>query len=195
MGYAGIRTALVLEFDMFYNPDHGDVIQDHMSVQSSGPARLGQPVGQGEVHRIAVPAIASLGDGLEHRVKIAYYPTVRQDLLPRFSAQPALLPLLRDGGENRRIGTLAVWLDRMDDQDAVIAFPIAIHEALNLAQGQAWAGFTGSTGLSFQKHDVTYWHFCEQPGCPRLEALQSGLGGPGSFGINGTLDYHQESNV
>lgn len=84
-------------------------------------------MGQGELHRIAVPAIASLGDGLEHTVKIAYYPRVRMDLLPKFSAQPALLPLLRDGGESRRVGTLAVWFDDMDEQEPVIALPLAIH--------------------------------------------------------------------
>jgi hypothetical protein len=170
LGYAGLRNALAVELDMWHNAVMGDLWSDHVAVMASGPAgTLTANVSQA----VAPARATSLADGRLHHVRLQYFPFVRYDLTAHFSAAPPLTPFLKDGGEQRRMGTFVVYLD--NQTAPLVAFPINLNVALDLPEGTAYMGFTGSTGRAWQHHDVLSWYFCEQPGCGRFrltDALQ-----------------------
>jgi hypothetical protein len=100
-----------------------------------------------------------------HTVTIRYYERIVDELVGEMTAAPELLPWLVDGGEGRRVGTLAVWVDAhgvdsnathtlresgapLPTEAPLIAVPINLAIALPLAEGTAWAGFTASTGYA-----------------------------------------------
>ena len=89
-----------------------------------------------------------------------------------------------DNEENRRVGTLVVWVDDIPktsndlSSKPILAIPINLSAVLDLREGTAWVGFTASTGRQFQKHDIVSWKFCEDfKGC--------------GFDIKNNFDYHQ----
>ncbi len=43
--------------------------------------------------------------------------------------------------------------------------PINLSVLLKLDQGRALLGFTASTGLTWEKHDLLSWQCCEEPTC------------------------------
>jgi hypothetical protein len=182
LGYAGLRNALVVEFDTWYNAEPGvdDLLFDHVSVQASPPAPTAAGGGAGGEARGAYDSVVTeaadtrlgsvrrtaLGDGLLHRVRIAYHRHIRYDLLAAFTASPNLLPLLTDDGEQWRLGTLTVYVDDMSVP--LLAMPLNFNTALQLPDGQAFVGFTAATGRSWQKHDILDWYWCDMPACPQL---------------------------
>lgn len=194
MGYAGLRQALVIELDSWYNPnpnsDKGvasatlvtdDALEDHVAVQAS-PPRAGGKVTERADTRLGHVMRVPLADGAHHSVRVVYWPFLRYDLLHAFTASTALLPFLRDGGESRAVGTLAVYVDSegwlgsgYNDTDALIAMPINLGAVLRVPEGQAWMGITAATGRGWQKHDVTQWYYCSQPGCPGLRGRTEDL--------------------
>jgi hypothetical protein len=130
LGYAGIRSALVLELDSWYNADgglqeeqrSGDPPFDHAAVQASAAgsgSELGSAVpavSSGSVSRISGPPLrVNIADGLLHTVRIAYYSSLRLDFLQRFVASSSLTAFLAssgsEAGQSSGIGTLAVWID------------------------------------------------------------------------------------
>jgi hypothetical protein len=188
IGYAGIRNALVVEFDTLYNGGLGsgevdlavglqdaasggggdaDLVEDHVALQAS--VRAGAAVVQGVASRLAVPRATSLGDGRVHTVRVVYWPYLKFDLVPSFTASTLSPVFLKDGGDERRVGTLAVYVDDMRETNPLIATPLNLNTLLQLRENQAVVGFTAATGSAWQKHDVTEWYFCEQPDCPYLD--------------------------
>lgn len=125
-----------------------------------------------------------IADGRIHNAKIAYYRYLKYDLLPFFKGSSALLPYLLDNAENRRVGTLVVWVDDMETP--LMAVPINLSTVLDLDGGQAYVGFTSATGNSFEKHDMLKWYFCELNGCPRLFVPDNWLD---------ELDYHEATRL
>lgn len=121
MGYAGVRGALAVQFDSWYNGDDGDVPFDHMSVHASG-AGGGGGNGGGDFSARAVSADVrtniggalrrlNIADGLVHAVRVAYVPYIKLDWVPYFSASESLRELIGAGRDATPIGTLAVWFD------------------------------------------------------------------------------------
>jgi len=183
LGYAGLRNALVVEFDTWQNPEpgmaEGPLQLDHVAVQASpAAARPGTSSGGRQQALDAVVTEAAdtrlgplrpalLADGRLHAAKVVYWQYLKYDLLPAFAATPALLPYLVDeGGLGWRLGTLAVYVDDM--AVPLMAMPINLNAALQLPDNRAFVGFTAGTGRAWQKHDVLDWYFCELPGCPLL---------------------------
>ncbi len=190
LGYSGLTNALAVEFDTWYNAEgassasaSGDLPYDHVAVQAA-PALPGAQVTAGTLTRISGPPLrADLGDGLLHTVRIVYYPYLKTDFLPRFAASAALAQYLTADAERSRIGTLAVWVDEAEAGTGqvagaapgaapspallpTLALPLNLNAALQLAGGQAWPGFTASTGsTAWQKHDVLQWYWCDSVGC------------------------------
>jgi len=166
MGYTGISNAIAVEFDTWYNPDIGDLFSDHIAIQASGPSR---ELVSNDTQTMGAARPISLADGQVHTVKIQYFNHLKYDLLVHFSATRQLVPYLKDAGESRRLGTLVIYVDDMSEP--LTAIPFNMNVAMRLQEGQAYIGFTGATGKSWERHDLLSWYFCEAPGCPR-----SGLG-------------------
>lgn len=197
IGYEGIRNAVVLEVDTWFNPekDTGDSIYDHISLQASpaGDSAVGvaaanaantklagEPPGSelfftvedmtivqsSTASRLSPIKKVSAGDGQIHRVKLQYFNFLRYDLLPYFSGSTFLVQFLKDGGENRRVGTLVVYYDDMNEP--ILAVPINLNNVLKLPEDQAFMGFTAATGRAWEKHDIIDWYFCRYAGCPEL---------------------------
>lgn len=183
LGYAGLTNALVVELDTWYNPnppngagggESDDALEDHVTVQASVGGAAGGRVTSTASSRLGHIIRAPLADGALHTVRVVYWPVIRTDLLHAFTASSTLLPFLKDGGDSRGLGTLAVYIDdggglgSYTPADAVLAMPINLGSVLRLPEGRAWVGFTSSTGRAWEKHDVTRWYFCEAAGCPAL---------------------------
>lgn len=180
MGYQGVPNSLAVEFDTWYNPRTEDLFDDHVSVQTRGR----EPNDPGTPGRLGVAQPHPLADGKVHTAKIAYYRFLKYDLLPWFKGSSVLLPFLKDNGEARRVGTLAVWVDDMDTP--LMVFPINLSTVLDLPGDQAYIGFTSATGNSFEKHDILKWYFCEKNECPRLFVPKD---------WSDEIDYHKASNT
>lgn len=163
LGYGGIPNSIAFEFDTWWNPTNGDIFTDHVSIQSKGVL----PNEAGETGRLLLSEAVDLADGLEHDVKIVYFPFMHYEYVKYFTAVHNVIPYLLDNEENRRVGTLVMWLDNIPknytDYSAkpLLAMPINLSKLLKLRDGTAYAGFTASTGRQFQKHDVIGWTFCE----------------------------------
>ena len=191
LGYAGLPRAVAVEFDTWFNPGggSGDLPWDHVAVQAApaGGAEFGggrARVTSGTDTRVSgAPLRVDLADGAPHAVRVAYYPALRADFVPRFVGAPPLLQHLTAGADRRPVGTLAVWVDEVDAATGeaagaapgaarngsllpTLALPLNINEALRLAGDQAWVGLTAATGsAAWQAHDVLSWYFCERAGC------------------------------
>ena len=106
-----------------------------------------------------------MADGAEHEVKIVYYPFINYNYVEYFTAIENAIPYMMDNEENRRMGTLVLWLDSLPKNytdfsaKPLLAMPINLSVLLKLRDGTAYAGFTASTGRQFQKHDVISWTF------------------------------------
>mmetsp|Transcript_16351 Transcript_16351/g.21203 ORF Transcript_16351/g.21203 Transcript_16351/m.21203 type:complete len:505 (+) Transcript_16351:17-1531(+) len=168
MGYAGIKNSLAVEFDTWFNPDVNhtatgvDLVVDHLAIHSRGvhanSASESASFGQQRPHAV--------GDGKVHSVKITYVPFVAVEYLDHFSATPNLIPYIMDNDENRRLGTLLVFIDEgIDKDEPLLAVPINLSVLLSLPQDQAYVGFTAATGLKWEKHDILSWIWCDQVPC------------------------------
>lgn len=93
------------------------------------------------------------------------------EYIDRFSATPNLVPFMKDNDENRRLGTLLVFIDDgVSSDDPILAVPINLSVLLSLPQDQAYVGFTAATGLKWEKHDILSWIWCDQVPCSKQEA-------------------------
>lgn len=166
LGYGGIRNSLAVEFDTWTNVDtqgSDDVFTDHISIHSAGPllansANQSTALGYWRPHSIA--------DGKVHRCRIQFLPYVETRYYELMTANEQLIPYLKDNGEGRRIGTLAVFLDQGIPEDRpVLAIPINLSLLLNVTQSLAYVGFTASTGRRWETHDILSWEWCHSEGC------------------------------
>lgn len=95
-------------------------------------------------------------------------------------ASDTLLPFLKDNGEQKRVGTLVVFLDDgVASNDPLLAIPINLSLVLDLPDDKAYIGFTSSTGRFYEKHDLLSWVWCDQEPCQTPEKSE--------------FDYHQTS--
>jgi hypothetical protein len=173
MGYAGINNNLAIEFDIQQNP--WDPNTNHVAVQSCGPS-TNTPVHLPGIYTIdqnhdvtscllssgaintTVPAIGDnctsgrCQDGAVHQVVVEYTPPA--------PGQPQ--------------GTLQVWLDPQfipgthtpePGAPTVINVPYNVTfsnsnpTGLNLNNGSAWVGFTGSQPQASTVQDILAWEF------------------------------------
>jgi hypothetical protein len=182
IGYGGLRRALVVEFDTSYNPELGDSAPlDHVQIQARGV----DPITADDVSRITGVAYTDVADGAVHRARLAYFPTVKTEWLASFTAAGPVRSFIRDEGEGRRVGTLALWIDAPSLEQAALnatvaaaypaptmAVPLNLGTLLQAPRSSAVVGFTAATGRSFERHDILSWRFCEQPGCARSAAAE-----------------------
>ena len=166
LGYGGIRNSLAIEFDTWTNTDtqgSDDVFTDHISIHSGGPLLVNSSnqttaLGYWRQHAVA--------DGKVHRCRIQFLPYVETRYYELMTANEQLLPYLKDNGEGRRIGTLAVFVDGGILEDhPILAIPMNLSLLLDVPQSLAYVGFTASTGRRWETHDILSWEWCHSDGC------------------------------
>jgi hypothetical protein len=176
MGFGGIANSLAVAFDMWQNPGKDTMHTDHISIQSKG--RL--PNDALEEGLLGAPRSASLADGNVHLARITYYSDLQSRYFDQLVASDSLLPYLKDNGEQKRIGTLVVFLDEGVESDTpIMALPINLSLLLDLPIDKAFVGFTSSTGRFYEKHDILSWTFCDQQPCKEKDIKD--------------FDFHQSS--
>lgn len=185
LGYGGLQNSLAVDFDTWFNADGGDLLGDHISVRSLGPAKPNSATDGAS--RLSLSKPAELADGKVHEVQIRYYREIQYQYLDAMTAVPEnLSPFLKDANEGRRLGMLVIWLDGGIAADKpFLAIPINLAAVLALAgdmEEQAYLGFTAATGSAWEKHDVLSWFFCEADSCASKRAVR------GSRAVD--FDYH-----
>lgn len=160
LGYGGIINSIAVEFDTWTNVDTqgiNDIFHDHISIHSS--SKLANSPGSHTALGHSRPI--DLADGKIHTARIQYLPFLEKEYLEYFTANENLLPYIKDNGEGRRLGTLAVFLDADSKVPSkpIIAVPLNLSILLNLPESLAWVGFTSSTGKKFENHDILSWRW------------------------------------
>ena len=157
-----MRNALAVEFDLWTNTgkeDDDDFFEDHISIHSNGNNLISST---GKPTALGYSRIADLADGIHHTVKVSYLPHLATKYFQNMTANMNLLQYIKDNGESRRLGTLLVYLDEGVLQDEpILAIPLNLSVLLDLPQSLAYAGFTGSTGRRWEKHDIMSWKWSE----------------------------------
>eukprot|EP00644_Phytophthora_capsici_P000346 jgi/Phyca11/5095/fgenesh1_pm.PHYCAscaffold_4_\ len=164
MGFTGLKNSLAIEFDSWFNDDSTgeDVFYDHVAIYSRGQSSNSDT----ERARISAAAVHDLADGKVHVVKIRYYPELKYEYVPYFSATTNLPKFIKDISEGRRVGTLLVFMDDgITNDKPILAIPINLAATLRLDSDEAFVGFTASTSSSWQKHDILGWYYCTEPPC------------------------------
>ena len=143
MGFGGIQNSLAIAFDTWQNPGEDSLGVDHVSIQSLGPS----PNDGLEAGLIGLPRSTPLANGAIHKARIAYFNDLQVGYFDKLVASDSLLPYLRDNGEEKRVGTLAVFIDQgIEDDIPLLAMPINLSLLLKLPTDSAFVGFTSSTG-------------------------------------------------
>jgi hypothetical protein len=133
-----IPDSLAIEFDTY--PNSWDPDANHVAVQSCGIGPNSQDHTNTSCKLGLVPS-AQLGTTLAagiHTVTITYVPPSCTDCS----------------------GTLDVILDNKDLFPTPVS--VTLDSKLNLNNGAAWVGFTGSTGGSVESNDIVSWTFTPQ---------------------------------
>ena len=158
LGYGGISNSLAIEFDTWTNVDtqqSDDVFQDHISIHSGGPLL---PNSSNQSTSLGYYRPYDIADGKVHEAKIQYLPYVETRYFELMTANDNLVPYLKDNGEGRRLGTLAIFVDQGIIEDRpILAIPVNLSLLLHLPDSLAYVGFTASTGRKWEKHDILNW--------------------------------------
>lgn len=176
MGFGGIPNSLAIAFDTWQNQGQDSLNVDHVSVQSRGILENDAL----ELGLLGVPRAHEIADGAVHLARITYYNDLRPEYFDKLVASDSLLPYLKDNGEQKRVGTLVVFMDEGVETDVpLLALPINLSLLLDLPIDKAFVGFTSSTGRFYEKHDILSWVWCDQPPCDSPSLAK--------------FDYHQHS--
>lgn len=176
LGYGGMKNSLAIQFDIWQNPGLDKIGVDHVSVQSRGVL----PNDPYEPGLLGLPRSTPIGDGAVHLAKIAYYNELKPEYLNSVVASDTLMPYLLDNGEQKRIGTLVVFVDDgVAKDEPLLAMPINLSLLLDLPADKAYVGFTGATGRFFAKQDLLSWYWCDESPCQPI--------------MKDKFDYHQQS--
>ncbi len=165
LGYAGITNSLSVEFDMWTNVDSqgsDDFFFDHIAIHS---ASRGQNSDQSST-KLGHSRAVELADGKVHTARIQYLPYLEKKYLHAMTANHNLLPYIKDNGEGRRLGTLSVFIDDgVETGKPILSIPLNLSVLLDLPQSLAYVGFTASTGMKWENHDIIQWHWCDSEHC------------------------------
>lgn len=165
LGFGGIRNSLAIEFDSWGNVElqgSDDLYQDHIALHSASTGANSANAST----MLGYWKPTWLADGKRHRARVQYLSYIEEKYFDQLSGNENLIPYLKDNGEGRRVGTLAVFIDEgVQDSKPLIAIPLNLSVLLSLPQSLAYVGFTASTGERFQTHDVLDWHWCDNVDC------------------------------
>ncbi len=188
MGFGGLMNSIAVAFDTWQNPGEDRIGVDHISIQSRGKSLPNDAL---EAGLLGVPRPHKLADGAIHLVRIVYYGELKPEYLKYLVASPSLLPYLIDNGEQKRIGTLVVFIDEGVENDTpIMAMPINLSLLLDLPTDKAYVGFTSSTGRFYEKHDILSWYFCDQQPCQAKNASLFDFHQTSKFFSKAALQYN-----
>jgi hypothetical protein len=164
IGYGGIRNALVVEFDSWYNHELLDVYENHVSVHVSSTDDS-DDAAETQHHARSLGSTTRIGDLTQgtHQVRIKYSPNMGEDeqemlFSDAFAASALAGDMFASGAWSSGIGVLAVYVD--DLNSPALAVPLRIEHSIELFHGRAWVGFTAATGaVAWQTHDILDWTF------------------------------------
>ena len=112
-----------------------DVFQDHISIHSGGPLL---PNSSSKSTSLGYWRPYDIADGKVHEVKIQYLPYVETRYFELMMANNNLVPYLKDNGEGRRLGTLAIFVDQGIVEDRpLVAIPVNLSLLLHLPDSLA----------------------------------------------------------
>ncbi|DAZ95160.1 TPA: hypothetical protein N0F65_012414 [Lagenidium giganteum] len=157
LGYGGIKNAIAIEFDTWYNYEQRDNYENHISVHTGG--NLGYVVANHSVSLGATTTIPDLTDGL-HIVRITYTPQIDENWIfnEQFTTTTFAATFLDSGMWDFGLGMLSVYMNDMNSP--ILSVPVRIESSIELYHGRAWVGFTASTGANtWQAHDILSWSF------------------------------------
>jgi len=164
LGYGGISNSIAVEFDTWTNVDtqqSDDVFQDHISIHAGGP---NMPNSSNQSTSMGYWRPYGIADEKVHEAKIQYLPYVEERYFQLMTANDNLVKYIKDNGEGRRLGTLAVFVDQGIIEDRpLFAIPVNLSLLLHVPDGLAYVGFTGSTGRKWEKNDLLSWGWAERP--------------------------------
>ena len=167
MGFGGLNNSFAIAFDTWQNPGSDKVGVDHVSIQSRGSTQTNDALEDG---LLGTPKAYPLADGKVHLARIKYTGSLLPQYFDQLIASESLLPFLLDNGEQKRVGTLLVYLDEGIVNDApLLAIPINLSLVLKLSDDKAYVGFTSSTGRFYEKHDIMSWYWCDQDPCEAVK--------------------------
>lgn len=130
IGYDGIPNSLAVEFDTYYNSQYEDPVSPHIAIQSLGPSpNTPDHTPATGANLGGGPVVATFADGNVHTATVTY-----------------------DGNV-----TLQVQLDNAAIITATLPYPLAT--MLNLTGGNAYVGFTASTGGGSENTLITSWNW------------------------------------
>ena len=87
---------------------------------------------------MGVPRPHTLADGNVHLARITYYGDLQPQFLDKLVASDSLIPYLKDNGEQKRVGTLVVFLDDgVATETPLLALPINLSLLLNMPVDRA----------------------------------------------------------
>ncbi len=164
LGFGGIENSIAIKFDTWTNTQEGsnDPFHDHISIHS---ASKGINTSNAKT-MLGYWRPIDLADGRQHTVRIQYFPSIVEYYTAYMTANDNLLPYLKDNGEGRRLGTLAIFIDNgIDKTEPIVAIPLNLSILLDLPQSMAYVGFTASTGLKWETHDILEWQWCDSINC------------------------------
>uniref|UniRef100_K3X417 Legume lectin domain-containing protein n=1 Tax=Globisporangium ultimum (strain ATCC 200006 / CBS 805.95 / DAOM BR144) TaxID=431595 RepID=K3X417_GLOUD len=160
LGYGGLRNALAVEFDTWFNYEQLDVYENHVSVHASGKSEVNEVRANHTYALGATSNILDLTDG-QHLIKIRYDPILDDDSMlfaDHFVAATYAGHFFASGGWASGVGVLSVFVGNMETP--IMSVPLRIDDTIELEHGRAWVGFTASTGeTAWQTHDILSWSF------------------------------------
>ena len=178
IGFGGIPNSLAISFDTWENPNLGQNLigVDNISIHSRG-------VDNNDAYQaglLGTPKTHPLADGQIHLVRIVYFNSLQPKYFDKLVASPSLLQFLKDNGEQKRLGTLAIFIDDGVANDVpLMVLPINLSVLLSVPRDTAYVGFVSATGKYYEKHDILSWIWCESVPCETPDISK--------------FDYHQHS--
>lgn len=159
LGYDGIRNALAVEFDTYYNFETLDVYRNHVSVHTGGQYQISSNHSHSIAHTNAVPMLT---EG-EIVARIRYVPFLSAETLTSETFSPYFQRGDFESGSKSNwydpgLGALSIFIQ--DLNTPVLSVPLHIPGTLDLDNGRAWIGFTAATGEeTYQSHDILSFSF------------------------------------
>lgn len=168
MGFVGLQSAVVVEFDTWYDASLEDPFDNHISLRSSMTS--GQPVYANHSLDLATSlSIPDLLDGQLHQVRVEYLSTFDSELLlpwrcgkdnPKLCDKVQIPPINYFQFDVRSLSQISVYLDDLTEPRFIGLIPRSV------LGSTAYVGFTASTGAGeWQEHDIMSWRTCVENVC------------------------------
>lgn len=169
LGYQGIRNAIAIEFDTWYNPELLDPWENHVAVITRGWRDVLSPNHTYELGH-STTAVPDLTDGII-TVRVTYSPKFDLDSLSNVgfvNDAPHTLDFITNGNFARGgfgdwgigMGVLKIFFN--NETRPSLSVPLNLDQTIVTDNGRSYVGFTAATGESvWQTHDLVSWYWTQ----------------------------------